>query len=215
MRELEEVRFPEGHVLYEEAETIHGVHFPIDCVVSVLAQLDDGTSPEMATIGREGAVGLIAWLGPWEAFGRYIVQVPGRALRISVRQLQTITASRPHMRDTFNRYLQALFAQTLQTVACNAAHPVESRCCRWILMTHDRSDGDELALTHEFLASMLGVQRPTVSIVTRTLQTAGLIAQGRKVIKVKDRAGLEEAACECYGLIRNRFERLLPKTYQD
>jgi hypothetical protein len=117
------------------------------------------------------------------------------------------------MHELFVRCLQALLAQTLQTVACNAVHTVEARCCRWILMIHDRTGADQLALTHEFLASMLGVQRPTVSIVTRTLQTAGLITQGRKVITVRDRAALEEAACECYGHIRRRFERLLPNTY--
>jgi Mn-dependent DtxR family transcriptional regulator len=98
-------------------------------------------------------------------------------------------------------------------VSCNAVHPVEARCCRWILNMHDRADGDALPLTHEFLAEMLGVQRSSVSIVTRTLQTAGLIQQSRGSITVTDRAGLEETACECYGKIRRLFERLLPGTY--
>jgi CRP-like cAMP-binding protein len=211
--ELERVRLPSGVLLYEDGESIRHVLFPEDCVVSVVATLKEGNSPEMMVVGPEGAVGLVAWLAPWEAFGRYTVQVPGEGLRIPIARLQEITATRPKMHELFVRCLQALLAQTLQTVACNAAHPVEPRCCRWILMIHDRTEGDKLALTHEFLASMLGVQRPTVSIVTRTLQTAGLITQGRKVITVRDRAGLEDAACECYGHIRARFERLLPKTY--
>jgi CRP-like cAMP-binding protein len=211
--ELERVKLPSGFPLYEDGESIRHVLFPDDCVVSVVATLAEGNSPEMMVIGPEGAVGLVAWLAPWEAFGRYTVQVPGEALRIPIARLQEIAATRPKMHELFVRCLQALLAQTLQTVACNAVHTVEARCCRWILMIHDRTGADQLALTHEFLASMLGVQRPTVSIVTRTLQMAGLITQGRKVITVRDRAALEEAACECYGHIRRRFERLLPNTY--
>ena len=109
--------------------------------------------------------------------------------------------------------MEALLAQTFYTVACNAVHSVDSRCCRWILSALDRVDQDTLPLTHEFLAEMLGVQRSSISIVTRSLQNAGLITQSRGVITVTDRAGLEEAACECYGIIRGNFERLLPKTY--
>jgi CRP-like cAMP-binding protein len=135
------------------------------------------------------------------------------AFRMPVARLRAIAIERPRMMDVFFRYMQALLAQTLQTVACNAAHPVEARCCRWILMTHDRVGRDELPLTHEFLAAMLAVQRPTVSVITRTLQTAGLIAQRRKVITVVDRAGLEEATCECYSTIRHRVTHILPKTY--
>jgi hypothetical protein len=105
------------------------------------------------------------------------------------------------------RYGEAFLAQTFQTVSCNALHPVEARRCRWILSMHDRADGDTLPLTHEFLAEMLGVQRSSVSVVTRTLQTAGLIRQSRGSITVTDRAGLEEAACECYGRIRRVYQR--------
>ena len=106
-------------------------------------------------------------------------------------------------------------AQSLQTVACNALHTVEARCCRWLLTTQDRISRDTLPLTHEFLAEMLGVQRPTVSLVTRRLQSAGLIKQGRGVVTVLDRKGLENVTCECYRTIRRSFERLLPLTYDD
>jgi CRP-like cAMP-binding protein len=109
--------------------------------------------------------------------------------------------------------VEALLGQTFYTVACNAVHSVDARCCRWILSTRDRIDQDTLPLTHEFLAEMLGVQRSTVSIVLRTLQTASLITQSRGFITVTDRAGLEDASCECYKIIRRNFERLLPKTY--
>ena len=112
-------------------------------------------------------------------------------------------------------YNEALLAQAYHTVTCNAVHPVEARCCRWLLSTHDRLDQDALPLTHEFLAEMLGVQRSTVSTVLRGLQTSGLIEQQRGGINVLDRAGLEQAACECYRKIRFRFERLLPTTYAE
>ena len=111
------------------------------------------------------------------------------------------------------RYGEALLAQTFQTVSCNAVHVVEARCCRWILSMHDRLDSDALPLTHEFLAELLGVQRSTLSLIAHKLQTAGLIRQARGAITVTDRAGLEGAACECYGRIRRTFEELLPKTY--
>ena len=213
--ELEQLRLPLAAVLYEDGDSLDHAYFPEDCVISLVAMLEEGASPEMTTFGREGAVGTITLLGPTDAFGRYTVQVPGTALRMSVTRLRALSAERPQIRDVLFRYLQALLAQTLQSVACNAAHPVEARCCRWILMTHDRVGRSDLPLTHEFLAAMLGVQRPTVSVVTRTLQTAGLITQRRRLITVVDRAGLEEAACECYGVIRRRFNHYLPKTYSE
>jgi CRP-like cAMP-binding protein len=211
--ELEDVKLSLAATIYEDGGPLEYVYFPRDCVISLVAILREGTSPEMTTFGREGAVGTISLLGAKEAFGRYTVQVAGTALRVPVKRFRALTMERPNMRDLFFRYLQALIAQTLQTVACNAAHPVEARCCRWILMTHDRVGRDEIPLTHEFLSVMLAVQRPTVSVVTRTLQTAGLITQRRGVITVVDRAGLEDAACECYGVIRRLFTRSLPKTY--
>jgi CRP-like cAMP-binding protein len=209
------IDLPLGTILYEDGDTVQHVYFPVDCIVSIVAVLEDGTSPEMVTIGREGMAGLVPLLGNREAFGRYIVQLPGKALRITSERLSELMASKPSLRQSLFCYLQALAAQTFQSVACNAVHPIEARCCRWILMTHDRVRHDHLALTHEFLAAMLGVHRPTVSIVARTLQNAGLIEQQRRVIRIKDRKGLEEAACECYRQIRGRFERLLPMTYKD
>ena len=142
--------------LYEDGDSLDHAYFPEDCVISLVAMLEEGASPEMTTFGREGAVGTITLLGPTDAFGRYTVQVPGTALRMSVTRLRVLSAERPQIRDVLFRYLQALLAQTLQSVACNAAHPVEARCCRWILMTHDRVGRSELPLTHEFLAAMLG-----------------------------------------------------------
>jgi CRP-like cAMP-binding protein len=204
-----------AEVLYEPGDTIQYAYFPHDSLVSLVAAFKDGLSAEVAVFGREGVLGFVSSLVSKVSFGRYIVHVPGTASRIGVRRLRQAADARPDMRHLLQRYTEALLAQTFQTVACNAVHSVEARCCRWILATHDRVKRDDLPLTHEVLAQMLGVQRPTVSIIIRKHQTAGLIKQGRGVIHVVDPAGLERCACDCYRTIRQSFERLLPKTFQD
>jgi CRP-like cAMP-binding protein len=210
---LETVSFPRGQVLYEPGDSILHVYFPQDAVVSLVNIMEDGGSVEIGVFGREGVLGLLSALVTREAFGRYIVQMGGTASRIPFERLNEVRNARPGLRQLIMNYGEVLLAQTFQTVSCNAVHVVEARCCRWILNMHDRADGDTLPLTHEFLAEMLGVQRSTVSVVTRTLQTAGLIRQSRGGITVADRAGLEEASCECYGKIRRVYQRLLPGTY--
>ena len=204
---------PSGMVLYETGEAVRYAYFPHDCMISLLAVMQDGGTVEMTVFGREAVLGLVSALVSREALGRYVVQIPGSASRIPVERLQEVIRTSPGLRELFWRYTEALLVQSFQTVACNAVHGVEARCARWILSTHDRVDQDTLPLTHEFLAEMLGVHRSTVSLVTRTFQTAGLITQSRGVITVADRAGLEDVACECYGIIRRNFERLLPNTY--
>ncbi len=168
---------------------------------------------EIGVFGREGVLGLLSALVTREAFGRYIVQMAGTASRIRFERLSEVQQTCPTLRQLILNYGEALLTQTFQTVSCNAVHPVEARCCRWILAMHDRADQNTLSLTHEFLSEMLGVQRSSVSVVTRTLQTAGLIRQSRGSITVTDRAGLKDAACECYGRIRRIYQRLLPGTY--
>jgi CRP-like cAMP-binding protein len=163
--------------------------------------------------GREGVVGLLSALVTREAFGHYVVQMSGTASRIAFERLDEVRNASPNLRQLLMRYGEAFLGQTFQTVSCNAVHPVEARCCRWILAMHDRADQDSLPLTHEFLAEMLRVQRSSVSVVTRTLQTAGLIQQSRGGITVTDRAGLEDTACDCYGRIRRIYQRLLPGHY--
>ena len=210
---LESVELTRGQVLYEPGDPIRHAYFPHDAVVSLVNVLEDGGTVEVALFGREGVLGLLSALVTREAFGRYIVQMPGTASRIPFERLNEVRNARPALRQLIMHYGEVLLAQTFQTVTCNAVHPVEARCCRWILSMHDRAEQDTLPLTHEFLAEMLGVQRSTVSVVTRTLQTAGLIRQSRGGITVTDRAGLEETACECYGRIRRLYQRLLPGTY--
>jgi CRP-like cAMP-binding protein len=212
---LEVVQLPLGKVLYERGDPIDYAYFPHDAVISLLAVFQGGETAEMSTIGPEGVFGFVASQGHPDAFGRFTIQVPGAASRVRLDRLQDVLNACPSVRMVFTKYLQALMAQTFQIVACNAVHPVDARCCRWILTTQDRVRREELALTHEALAQMLGVQRSTVSSVTGRLQAAGLINQRRGSITVLNRAGLEAVACECYGTIRDEFQRRLPKTFSD
>src|ERR671913_619158 len=210
---LELVNLSFKQVLYNPGDVIRHVYFPHDAIISLVNVMEDGEAVEIAIFGREGVSGLLSALATREAFGQYLVQMAGTASRISYNHLDEIRNARPKLRQLLNNYGEALLAQTFQILSCNAVHVVEARCCRWILSMHDRADQDTLPLTHEFLAEMLGVQRSSVSVVTRTLQTAGLIRQSRGGITVTDRAGLEDAACECYGKIRRVYQRLLPGTY--
>ena len=200
-------------VLYEMEDNVSHAYFPHDAIVSLVNVMKDGTTTEVAVFGREGVLGLLSAQVSHKAFGRYIVQMAGSASRIPLERFDEVRNTRPGVRQLIRNYGEALLAQTFQTVSCNAIHPVEARCCRWILSMHDRADQDALSLTHEFLAEMLGVQRSTVSTVARSLQEAGLIRQSRGGITVIDRAGLEETTCECYGRIQRIYRRLLPGTY--
>jgi len=203
-----------GQTLYEVGETIVHTYFPHDAMVSLVTVMHDGKSVEMATFGCEGLFGLVSAFVTRQSFGRYIVQLSGSASRAELNAMHEAMAARPAIQHLVMRFTEALMAETLQAVACNAVHSVEARCCRWILMSHDRAGQPDLPLTQEFLAEMLGVQRSTVSDVARALQDRGLIRQGRGMITVTDRPGLEAASCECYEIIRQKFEQLLPHTYE-
>jgi len=205
---LELVELSRGQVLYEPGDPLRYAYFPHDAAVSLVNMMEDGGTVEVALFGRGGVLGRP--LVTREAFGRYIVQIAGTASRMAAEHLDEVSNARPKLRQLIQRYGELLLAQTFQILSCNAVHPVEARCCRWILMAQDRTDQEVLPLTHEFLAEMLGVQRSSVSVVTRTLQTAGLIRQSRGGITVIDREGLEETTCECYGKIRSLYQRLLP-----
>ncbi|MGF9764847.1 Crp/Fnr family transcriptional regulator [Microvirga sp. 0TCS3.31] len=210
---LHGVSLQQDQVLYEAGDPLRHAYFPHTTVVSLVAVLKDGRSAEMAVYGREGALGLVSAVTAVQSFGRYIVQASGTASRIDLERLHEVIGQHPKVRQLVLRFTEAMMARVLQNVACNAVHSVEARACRWILSMHDRLDRDAVPLTHEFLADMLGVQRSTVSSITRSLQEAGFIKQGRGVITVTDRAGLIGASCECYGTVRSSFERLLPHTY--
>ncbi|PVE21849.1 Crp/Fnr family transcriptional regulator [Microvirga sp. KLBC 81] len=210
---LEIVSLPKSSVLYEAGEPIRYTYFPHDAIVSLVETMEDGRPVEVTMFGREGLFGLLSAFVSREALGRYVVQTPGTASRIAVERMHEAIRTCQSLQRLVSSYTEALLAQAFHTVACNTVHSVEARCCRWILSTHDRIDQATVPLTHETLADMLGVQRSTVSIILRSLQNSGLIVQRRGSVVVTNRAGLEQAACECYGKIRSRFEKLLPGTY--
>jgi len=189
------------------------IYFPDTCVISLMTLMESGGAIESATIGREGALGLPAAVSPRQSLSRVIVQAPGRARRIGAPHLHQALQQSPQIRDLVDRHGEALFAHALQSVACNALHSVEARFCRWLSSCRDRIDGDTLFLTQEFLADMLGVQRTTVTVVARALQSAGLIRYRRGVVDILDRGGIEAMACECYGVVRRNYERLLPTPF--
>ncbi|UVF18063.1 Crp/Fnr family transcriptional regulator [Microvirga terrae] len=208
---LEIVELPRGKVVYQSGEAIRHTYFPHDAVVSLVTDLQNGGSVEMAVFGRESVFGFVSALVTRQSFGRYVTQIAGTASRVALERLSRALETRPAIRRVLFRYSEALLTQTLQTVACNAVHSVEARCCRAILGTRDRTDTDDIPLTHEILAEMLGVQRSSVSSVTSALQRMGLISQGRGTIRITNRAGLEDTACECYHAIRQSFEKLMPE----
>jgi CRP-like cAMP-binding protein len=209
------VTLEKGTVLYDPGDLMDTVYFPDDCVISLLTLMETGAAIESAAIGREGAVGLMSAVSPRQSLSRALVQVPGRARRISAAQLHRAWEQSQQIRDLVDRHNEALFAHAIQSVACNALHSVEARFCRWLLSCHDRIDSNTVALTQEFLADMLGVQRTTVTVVARALQAGGLIRYRRGVVDILDRAGLEAIACECYGTVRDNYERLLPTPFLD
>ncbi len=208
--QLERAQLAHGEVLAEEGEHLQYTYFPQSAVVSLVRTLKDGRVAEMATFGREGLAGLAFDGMPLQSVGRYIVQIPGTALRIGTASLHKAAEERPAIRSMILRYTEILMSLTLRSAACNAAHSVEARAGRWIIATCDRLNRRNIPLTHEFLADMLGVQRSTVSTILHGFQTRGLIRQERGSITVVDRSGLQQAACECYGTLRQKYEKLLP-----
>jgi CRP-like cAMP-binding protein len=207
-RELEPVELTFKQVLEEPGRPIGHVWFPRSGVTCMFSQMEDGSAVEVATLGREGFVGLPIVLGAQRMAHRVLVQIPGEGDRIPAAALTALLPRLPALHRVMLRCALALVTQIAQGSACNRLHPVEQRCARWLLMTHDRVDGDSFPLTQEFLGQMLGITRPSVSIAAGMLQRAGLVRYARGVITVLDRAGLEEAACECYRLIADEFRRL-------
>src|SRR3954469_21235318 len=207
---LAQIDLERGRLLYDPGDLIEVVYFPHDGVISLMTLMENGAAIESATIGCEGALGLMAAVAPRQSLSRAIVQTPTRASRISADRLHEAWERSPRIRDLVDRHNEALFGYAIQSVACNALHSVEARFCRWLLTCHDRISTDTVALTQEFLADMLGVQRTTVTAVARALQEKGAIRYRRGVVDIIDRQMLEALTCECYGVIRRNYERLLP-----
>ncbi|HEV7393600.1 MAG TPA: Crp/Fnr family transcriptional regulator [Burkholderiales bacterium] len=205
-RRLETVALTFGDVLYD-GKPIRNVYFPLDCVVSLLAPLKDHLAVEVGMVGNEGVVGVSLALGVRTSSVEAIVQGSGTALRMEasafLRELKRSTA----LRTGVLRYIHLLMGQLTQTAACNALHSIEARCARWLLMTRDRMQSDEVELTHEFLACMLGVRRVGVTVAAGNLQRQGLIAYSRGHIAILDPERLAASACECYSVVKTLYKR--------
>ena len=205
--DLQPVRLSLRQVLYEPNGAIPYVYFPTDGCVSMITETPDG-SVEVGTIGLEGLMGVPVLLYGDSETARALVQVEGQAQRIAADALRIVVSEREAVRRILLRYTLALFNQIGQSVACNRLHALEARCARWLLMTHDRVQGDSFELTQEFLSYMLGVHRPAVTLAAGLLQRAGFIHYTRGHITVTDRAGLESASCCCYQVARDNLNSL-------
>jgi CRP-like cAMP-binding protein len=208
-KHLRPVELAQGQVLYEVHSPIDEVYFPVNCVLSAVTVMLDGSAIEVATVGNEGVSGLPAFLAVSTSPHRVFTQVAGRALRADATSLLKVNGQLVSLRETITKYQQAFMFQVSQCVACNGLHVIIKRCSRWLLMTHDRVDGDEMSLTHEFLSYMLGVRRSSVTEVLQSLQQQGLIRYGQGRITILNRERLEEIACECYKCVTDEYKRLL------
>ncbi|MBL8770415.1 MAG: Crp/Fnr family transcriptional regulator [Phenylobacterium sp.] len=206
---LVSVELARGRILYDPGDPIDFAYFPHDGIISLMTLMESGAAIESATIGPEGGLGLMAAVAPRQSLSRAIVQSPLNAARIGVDRLREVWERSPVFRSLVDRHSEALYGHAIQSVACNALHSVEERFCRWLLTCHDRIASDRMALTQEFLADMLGVQRTTVTAVAGSLQEKGVIRYRRGVVDIVDRRALLQATCECYGVIRGHYERLL------
>jgi CRP-like cAMP-binding protein len=208
---LERVEMPLGQVLYESGATLTHVYFPTTAIVSLLYVMENGASAEIAVVGNEGLVGISLFMGGESTPSRAVVQSAGQGFRVQAQL----------MKDEFNRagpvlhlllrYTQALITQMSQTAVCNRHHSVDQQLCRWLLLSLDRLRANELAMTQELIANMLGVRREGVTEAALKLQEAGLISYARGHITVLNRAGLEERTCECYAVVKREYDRLLPE----
>ncbi|OYY95809.1 MAG: Crp/Fnr family transcriptional regulator [Hydrogenophilales bacterium 28-61-23] len=207
---LELVPMPLGYVLYESGVQMRHVYFPTTSIVSLLYVMEDGASAEIAIVGNEGIVGVSLFMGGETTPSRAIVQSAGHAYRLKGQQLKDEFYRAGPMQRLLLRYTQALLTQMAQTAVCNRHHTLEQQFCRWLLLSLDRLPSNDLIMTQELIANMLGVRREGVTEAAGKVQKAGLITYHRGRISVIDRTGLEARACECYAVVKKEFDRLLP-----
>lgn len=200
-------------VIYKRNQPVSYVHFPCSCAFSVLVFMENGAAVEVGTIGNEGFTGTELILQASDSQETCVCQVEGDSLRMSKDDFKEALERLPSLRHLAESYFQCYLALVSQSVACNRLHMIEARFARWLLITHDRLRGNEFQLTQEFIADMLGVHRPSVSLVAAAFQTAGIIEYKRGHMKILNRKALEEASCECYAVVKARFERVLGISY--
>ena len=206
--DLETVTFSLGEVIYESGGRMAYVYFPTTSHISLLYTMLNGTTAEMGLVGNEGVVGIALFMGGDTTPNRAMVQGAGDAFRMKAESMQREFKRGGDFQHLLLRYTQALITQISQTAVCNRLHSVEQRLCRWLLMTHDRTHSDELQMTQEFISNMLGVRREGVTHAAHNLQNSGLISYVRGRIKILDRKGLEDHACECYAVVKEEHDRL-------
>ncbi len=200
--DLEPISFSLGEVIYEPGTRVKQVYFPTTSHVSLLYTMLDGATAAMGMVGKEGMVGISLFMGAENTSNRAVVQGSGKALRLRGQAMLNEFRSCGQFQRLLLRYTHSLLTQISQTAVCNRLHPVEQRLCRWLLMVRDRTESDDLQMTQEFIANMLGVRREGVTHAAHGLQKAGLIRYVRGHIKVLDREGLEAGVCECYEVVR-------------
>jgi CRP-like cAMP-binding protein len=199
-----------GEVIYEARETLSHVYFPSSAIVSLLYTMENGSTAEMGIVGCDGVVGIAVFMGGDTTPNRAVVQSAGESLRIPLAPFRAELRRTSELHRLLLLYTQALLTHMSQSAVCNRLHSLEQRLCRWLLMSHDRLELDELTMTQELMATILGVRREGVSVVAHRLQEAGLIRYKRGHIKIIDRTGLETAVCECYQVVKAECDRLLP-----
>jgi CRP-like cAMP-binding protein len=207
---LKRVWLKQGEILHHPGSTIEDLYFPIDCGLSITITMRDGSTAEAGLVGRREVLGINAIMGGKETTQtQYIVQIAGSAIKIDARMLLEEFDRNKELRDVLLRFTQAMIAQLSQTTACNSLHVLEQRLARWLLEAQDRVNSKDLRLTQEFLSHMLGVRRAGVTQTAQKFQENGLIQYRRGIVQILDQGGLEEAACECFGTVRDEYDRLL------
>jgi CRP-like cAMP-binding protein len=201
--ELRHTVLPQGAVCFEVGEPIEQVYFPQTGMISLLVTTGDGDMVETSSVGREGGIGLQCGLGARSSFTRAVVQIPGRFSILPAVRFEYAASRSPALRDLVFRYIETAWAEAQQNAACNAIHDSSARLCRWLLHTADRTGSEQLLLTQEFLADMLGVRRTTVTLLAQELQKRGFVKYSRGRITILDRSGLEACSCECYHAIKD------------
>ncbi len=209
---LEPVSLPLGEVLYESGDTLRYVYFPLDCIISLLYVMRDGASTGISIVGREGLIGVPLFMGGESTPSRAVVQSGGLGYRLPSQKMKDEFNTHGDLMNLVLRYTQALITQMSQTVACNRHHSIDQQLCRWLLRSLDRLSGNEVVMTQELIANMLGVRREGVTEAAGKLQKLGVIEYRRGHILVLDRPKLEQLSCECYEVVRRETERLLPYT---
>lgn len=207
---LEEIEMPLGQVLYESGSTLNYVYFPTTAIVSLLYLLENGASAEIAVVGNDGIVGISLFMGGETTPSRAVVQSAGQGYRLRAATMKEEFSRAGPVLHLLLRYTQALITQMTQTAVCNRHHTLDQQLCRWLLLSLDRLTGNELVMTQELIANMLGVRREGVTEAAVRLQAAGLIRYSRGRITILDRRGLEKRTCECYAVVKKESDRLLP-----